>query len=179
MKCSQRKKSVLHSRLFASESKFKLDSSFRNVKDIETNCIWILYGHDIGYLHDIGSQFGTPDIGIFPILGTTYPIWDILDVPNLPKIRWFPITDLMVPDIDPDIGCDPISGHQDTISVIKYPILGSISDSISGIPISACTEYRYWVQNRVQCRVSSRFLSFDLLELTFSSNQSIYTSVSL
>ncbi len=30
----------------------------------------------------------------------------------------------MVPDIqvDPEIGSDPISGHQDTISKIKYPI---------------------------------------------------------
>ncbi len=39
------------------------------------------------------------------------------------------------------------------MSAIEYPISASISGSTSGIPISACTEYRYWVQYRVQYRV--------------------------
>ncbi len=36
----------------------------------------------------------------------------------------------MIPHIDPDIGCDPISGLKDTLSNITYPISGSISGSI-------------------------------------------------
>jgi hypothetical protein len=66
----------------------------------------------------------------------------------------FPMLGPMVLHNDPDIGCDPISGHRDTILVIKYPISGPISGSILGIQIPACTEYRYQAQYRVQYRVS-------------------------
>jgi hypothetical protein len=47
---------------------------------------------------------------------------------------------IMVPDFDPDIGSDPISGHQDTISEVKYPISGLTSGSISGMISSGVPE---------------------------------------
>jgi hypothetical protein len=64
----------------------------------------------------------------------------------------------MVPDIDPDIGSDPISGHQDTIQDIKYPISGSISPSIIKInigfciPISVSSDGMYLLLNRSDIR---------------------------
>jgi hypothetical protein len=83
--------------------------------------IWILDSPDIGYFPEIG----TPD-RVFPDIGSYGP----------DTMSRLPIS-------------HQISGHQDTMSVIKYPISESISGSISSIPISACSEYRY----RVQCRV--------------------------
>ncbi len=55
-----------------------------------------------------------------------------------------------IPDTGINIGIN--IGYPD-IGMHRIPTSGSMSGSISGIPISACTEYRYRVQYRVQYRV--------------------------
>ena len=55
-----------------------------------------------------------------------------------------------IPDIGTNIGIN--IGYPD-IGMSRIPISGSMSGSISGIPIPTCTEYRYSAQYRVQYRV--------------------------